>query len=386
MHTNLLPLIGRDTQLRRVASTNGGEHAGPCPLCHHGGCRTTGTDRFRVWPRHERWACLGPNAGRSGCDLHGDAIAYLRHRDGLSYLEACARLGLAPRRSQRNFQEEAGSRHLPNPIPSAGLFLEVERPHTPLIPPNLRWQAHGRGHIARCAVLLYRPEGAKALTYLHHRGLSDETLRRHNIGFNPQQVVEPHAEWGLPTPEDEAKRVYLPRGITIPWLSGSALWRINVRRPVTPAQIAGGQPKYLGPAGFANALFNADSLDLHKPVVLVEGEIDALTVAQACGDTVAAVATGSTAGARREEWIDRLRQTPCVLVAFDHDENGAGDKAAAWWLTTLPNARRWLPLAHDVNSSPQPLDVQRWVEQGLAYTGIKLGSHLDTERNSSCSN
>ena len=102
-----------------------------------------------------------------------------------------------------------------------------------------------------------------------------------------------------------------------------------------------------------------------------KARLDALTVAQACGETVAAVATGSTAGARRDEWIDRLRQAPCVLVAFDHDENGAGDKAAAWWLTTLPNARRWLPLTHDVNSSPQPLDVQRWVDQGLAYTGIK---------------
>ncbi len=378
MHTNLLALIGRDTQLRRVASTNGGEYAGPCPFCR------CGTDRFRVWPRHERWACLGPNSGRSGCDLHGDAIAYLRHRDGLTYHEACHRLGITPRHPQRNFLEVAAKNYPPHHSTGLGHFQEAERP--PLTPPPPRWQAHGRGHIARCAVLLYRPAAAKALNYLYQRGLSDETLRRYTIGFNPQQIAEPHAEWGLPTPEDPTKRIYLPRGITIPWLSGRALWRINVRRPVTRAQIAAGQPKYLGPAGFANALFNADSLDIHKPVVLVEGEIDALTVAQACGDTVAAVATGSTAGARRDEWIDRLRQAPCVLVAFDHDENGAGDKAAAWWLTTLPNARRWLPLTHDVNSSPQPLDVQRWVEQGLAYTGIKFNPQIVTERNSSCSN
>jgi DNA primase len=40
---DLLALLNRDTRLRRVASTNGGEWAGPCPWCG-------GTDRFRVWP------------------------------------------------------------------------------------------------------------------------------------------------------------------------------------------------------------------------------------------------------------------------------------------------------------------------------------------------
>ena len=168
--------------------------------------------------------------------------------------------------------------------------------------------------------------------YLHARGLTDDTLNRYDIGYNPQHIAEPHADWGLPPPADPSHRIHVPRGITIPWFAGGALWRINVRRPVTAAQIAAGQPKYLGPSGFGNALYNADSLDVHKPVVLVEGEIDALTVAQACSDgvaaTVAVVATGSTAGGRRQEWIDRLLVAPCVLVAFDHDENGAGDKAA----------------------------------------------------------
>jgi DNA primase len=366
MHINLLALIGRDTQLRRAAATNGGEYAGPCPFCRRG------TDRFRVWPRHERWACLGPSAGRCGCDLWGDAIQYLRQRDGLSYREACERLNIP-------VASYIARRHDKAPQPPE---VQVMTAAPGLVPPNARWQAHGRGWVARCAVFLWRPAGAKALDYLRGRGLTSDTLRRFNVGFNPQQLVEEHAEWGLPTPEDPAKRIHLPRGITLPWVSGGALWRINVRRPVTAAQIAAGQPKYLGPAGFANALFNADSLGVYKPVVLVEGEIDALTVAQACGDTIAAVATGSTAGARRQEWIDRLNQAPCVLVAFDHDENGAGDKAAAWWLTTLPNARRWLPLTHDVNSSPQPLDVQRWVYQGLAHSGVKR----NMERNSSCSN
>ncbi len=369
MDIDIVAVIGRDTELRRVASTHGGELAGPCPLCHQGGSRTTGTDRYRVWPSEGRWACLGPRAGRNGCDLHGDAIDYLRHRDGIGYREACERLGVEPRvgangggtRCGGNAGEDACAPRAAGPC---ALSLPA-----PLTPPGPRWQAHGRGIIARCAIRLFRPEGARALGYLHGRGLSDETLNRYDIGYNPQHLAEPHADWGLEAPADPSQRIHLPRGITIPWFAGGALWRINVRRPVTAVQIAAGQAKYLGPSGFGNALFNADSLDVDKPVVLVEGEIDALTVAQACRDSVAVVATGSTAGGRREEWIDRLRAAPCVLVAFDHDANGAGDKAAGWWLCILPNASRWLPLTHDVNSSPQPLDVLRWVEQGLAFAG-----------------
>ena len=94
MTIDLPALIGRDTQLRRVASTHGCELAGVCPLCHLGGAATTGTDRFVVWDKLGRWACLGPRAGHNGCDLHGDAIDYLRHRDGIGYREACERLGL----------------------------------------------------------------------------------------------------------------------------------------------------------------------------------------------------------------------------------------------------------------------------------------------------
>ena len=107
-------------------------------------------------------------------------------------------------------------------------------------------------------------------------------------------------------------------------------------------------------------------------MVLVEGEVDALTIVQACGEQVAVVATGSTCGARRDAWVARLALAPVVLVAFDADKPGAdgspgaGDCAAAWWINALPNALRWRPLLHDVNSLPDPEDVRSWVLAGLA--------------------
>ena len=42
---DLLAIAERDTALRKVAATNGGEWAGPCPFCG-------GDDRFRLWPQH----------------------------------------------------------------------------------------------------------------------------------------------------------------------------------------------------------------------------------------------------------------------------------------------------------------------------------------------
>jgi len=57
---DLLALVGRDTQVKKVAGTAGGEWAGPCPWCG-------GNDRFRLWPNsdHPRYWCRG-------CDRRGD--------------------------------------------------------------------------------------------------------------------------------------------------------------------------------------------------------------------------------------------------------------------------------------------------------------------------
>jgi len=75
---DLLALVGRDTALKRVASTRGGEWAGPCPLC--GG----GVDRLRVQPAQGLWWCRGC----SRTEHWQDAIAYVVERDRCPFPEA----------------------------------------------------------------------------------------------------------------------------------------------------------------------------------------------------------------------------------------------------------------------------------------------------------
>jgi hypothetical protein len=126
-----------------------------------------------------------------------------------------------------------------------------------------------------------------------------------------------------------------------------------------------GKPKYIGPRGNKNALYNAHALSRDKPAILVEGVFDALTLKQAAGDIITPVATGSTTGARRLRWIARLALCPLVLVSFDADE--AGTKAAAWWLDVLPSAKRWRPYWGDVNAMAQGgVDMRLWVSTGIS--------------------
>jgi DNA primase len=344
MH-DLLQLISRDTTLKRIAATHGGEYAGPCPWCG-------GTDRFHVWPQQGRWACLGKDEGRNGCGRHGDAIQYVREHEQVSYAEARQRLGVPP-----------GHSYLAR-SPSRSPRFPVAKPEPPLAPPSAIWQEQGRSFVAASQPQLFAPVGARAKAWLNQqRGLADEILQRYGIGYNPVEQREERSAWGLlPEPKvqaEQAKRIWLPRGIVIPWSIEGELWRVNIRRPV-------GEPKYIGPAGAANGLFNADRLQPGQPVALVEGEIDAMTLDQYAGDLITPVATGSTAGSRCTRWIAKLALASAVLVAYDVDENGAGDKASEWWLRVLPNAKRWRPLWSDVNDmAVDGADLRAWVQAGM---------------------
>jgi hypothetical protein len=83
------------------------------------------------------------------------------------------------------------------------------------------------------------------------------------------------------------------------------------------------------------------------------------------GDLVAAIAAGTTTGARRIPWIARLATASQVLVAMDAD--AGGEEAAHYWLDVLRhNARRWRPLFDDPAAMLQAgLDMRQWVEAGL---------------------
>ena len=320
IHTNMHTILDHvPTKLRWQARTNGGEYAGPCPWCG-------GNDRFRVWPRsgaHGRYWCR--QCGRSG-----DAIRLVRELRHMSFAEACRYLDIA--------------RPQPVPRPAA-------RPASLTAPPKV-WQDRAWQYAEAAIARLWSDQGIRARRWLRGRGLSEETMQLSMLGYHPRDVREPAAAWGL----DREGDIFIPRGITIPWVIDSELWRFNVRRPA-------GTPRYMGPAGSSNGLYNVADINAGHPVVLVEGEIDALSVMQATG--IPAVATGSASGSRRRRWVLELMKASIVLIAFDSDE--AGETASAFWYEALPDSRRLRPYRDDVNQMLQDgIDLKRWVNDALA--------------------
>jgi DNA primase len=297
---DLVELIGRDVPLRRVASTAGGEWAGPCPFCG-------GRDRLRVQRR--RWWCR-----RCSSNEHWfDVIEYVRRRDGCTFGEACSSLGASASELDSTSREQS---------------LVAAEPQVEQLP-HAGWQTASRLFVERAIQTLWSDRGARARAYLEGRGLRPETLRNWRIGYQPRDAHEPAATWAL-----EGRDLWLPHGIVLPWQIGTDLWTVKVKRP-PPLK-----PPYWAIRGSVPVLFGADMLLPGEVVVLVESELDAILICQETGDAPV-VAVG---GARRSlglRALQALLQSSQLLLCYDADV--AGDAASEALQQVVRGARRIRP-------------------------------------------
>jgi len=178
----LLELLPQDgIQMHRIASTNGGEYVGPCPLCG-------GVDRFHVWPQQGdggRYWCRG-------CEKNGDVIQYLRDVRKLPYPQACLEAGKKPAVLKRSFDwgrsaNSEGQGH--------GRKWEPREIH---LPPT-EWIRKCSAFVDWCHEQLLKEDAI--LAYLKDcRGLSEDTIKAFRLGWNPQNLSRGRDAWGL---EDE---------------------------------------------------------------------------------------------------------------------------------------------------------------------------------------
>jgi len=328
METNLLALAIEDGFRVVLKSTSrGGQYNGPCPFCG-------GTDRFRIQPSQGAYGWFVCNQ----CGRKGSAVDYLIARRGLSKRDALAAVGWMPRDSSSpRFQ-------VPDAVFDACLQWDE---------PPQRWQEGALDFCRHCQRLLWSERGRNALAYLRQRRLTDATIKAAQLGYHPQETYGPARVWG--------RAVRLPQGIVIPWMVEGKVWRLTVR----DMRFATGSRRYTQVAGGSNGLYLADSLALKRPLaVMTEGELDALSVAQECGDRVAVVATGTTQGSHTPRWMAMLAQQAHVLIAFDAENTG--DRAARWWMERLEHATRLRPWWKDVNQMLQDgADLREWLAMGL---------------------
>jgi DNA primase len=283
---------------------NGRWYCWPCPF-HDDGERDGGS--LRVTPDTGTWFCFG-------CHTTGDAISWIRRRQGLSFGEACQQLGGTSKPVKRVFA--------------------TPRPPVVYSPPDQAWQKRVEGISSLASLCLWGPD-TPGLGYLHRRGLRDETITHWQLGYNPGRYEVPE----IRTADD--RPAIASRGITIPVRMRGELWALKIRQP------DGMNPKYVQIAGGRPALFGADTLT-KSTALLTEGEFDAMLAWQEAGDLVGVASTAGGAKTWHKEWAMHLLSARLILVAYDTDPTG--EEAATSVIATLgPRARRvTVPTGKDI--------------------------------------
>ena len=354
---NVLDLVRQDVGDSNVRLQARGEWGSPCPSCG-------GDDRFRIFPEQ--------NDGRGSywCRVEqvgGDAIQYLRDYRGMGYREACEAAGVEPRANYK-----------PLSAPKSRKAASVPSFKTHADPKQL-WQEKAQSFIttAHQRLLAHPP----MLAYLAGRGIPLDAVKRCRLGYNPQHEYRPRTSWGLEEETGEngkSKRLWLPKGIVIPYWRAGVLQRIKIR------QDNGFEfgPRYYMVPGSSSApmCLNPDA----RAFVVVEAELDAIACWAAAPDSVGALGMG-TLGGKPDEWLHAiLSACLCILNALDVERISPKDdtpeaieeaqkkelmqaRQRDWWQKTYPHAERWpVPAGKDPGEAfAAGVDLKTWIVAGL---------------------
>jgi DNA primase len=298
---DLVELIGRTVRLKRV----GAQFSGLCPF------HVEKTPSFYVYPQRQYWHCFG-------CDKNGDTFDWVMEREHLEFGEAlrtlAAMTGVAlPERRDPEAEDQA--RRLATILERAQTFYQG---------------------------LLWGSTGGRARTYLHNRGLEDETVRTFGLGYAPSGngLLRYLEHDGFSEQELQAAGVISVSDDGRPF----DFFRERVLFPIRDGQgrtIAFGgrsldddaKPKYLNSRDTLlfhkqETLFAFDlarkPMAQERQVVIVEGYMDAAMAHQHGYRNV--VATLGTAVTDRHLRLLR-RQVDEIVLALDADAAG---QAATW--------------------------------------------------------
>lgn len=321
---NILQALELDGLVMKRVSGN--EYAGPCPWCG-------GEDRFHVWSETGRYWCRR-------CERKGDLIQYFRDTKGLNYRDACAMAGIEPK--EKSF------------LPPKRTLLTWNP--TDATPPHPDWQK--RAFDLHIESIVELGKNTKAIEWLRARGITPEAAHAAHIGWNPEERREPPESWGLQATDDK-KDVWIPKGLIIPYIQGSTVWRVRIRTGKSEfpyVVVKGGRAK---PMILGNR--NASCW------IVTESELDGYLIEQQAGDLVGIIPLGSASLKPDTEAHGLLKRARVILVNLDFD--AAGANAAQWWTTTgnYRQAKRWpVPALKDPGDYFKAGgNIRQWIEVGI---------------------
>ena len=213
----------------------------------------------------------------------------------------------------------------------------------------------------------------KQTSYLRDRGISDAIADRFNIGF-----CKGFNYGGV---QDDALIIPIgPHSYNIRFINQTD---------------KGNRYRKRGEAG----LFNPEALKSNKPIWVVEGEIDCMSILEAGGE---AVGLGSTSGADLlTEYIHKHNLKPTLIIALDNDEAGIKttealkkglyelnikyiEKDLSWGSSTKVDANdilkeskaRLEEIINDTNNDIKAMEAQEKAEAIADYKRNSAKSHL----------
>jgi hypothetical protein len=288
---------------------------------------------FCVDPGRAWWRCFG-------CGASGDAAALVMRLEGVTFPEAVARLTGGPVPA-RNVPTRPSQRPAPSP-----------RPEPPPEPSGLP-EADAGALVDAAAARLWTPEGAGALAYLTGpRCLTPETIRAARLGCAP----------GVTIPRADGTG-FRALGVVVPWFDGGRLALVKVRQP------DGRRPKYAeafrDPARVV-CYPGPEAIRPGRPLIVTEGEFDALRLGEALGALAAVVTLGSASARPEAGALGLMLAAPRWFVATDADP--AGDTAAAGWPARARRVRPPEPFKDWTEAKAAGVDLARWWRDMLSGT------------------
>ena len=250
-----------------------------CPFC------ADQNPSLHVMPDGEHFKCFA-------CGARGDVLDFVRRKEKVTLREAARKLNL-PFPSRQKGKPHLLTCSRCSRFSGGGTLSKCEPP------PPRQWQAENGTYVQVCHKQLWESCGETALDWLHNRGLTDETIRAAGLGYDPD--------------EDS---------VVIPWTHKGALRKVNCRR-------LSAEPRYKMLTGSVGGVLYPDAPIIPgKPVLLCEGELDALLVNQECGDFLQAVTLGSASARPTAEVLASLSSS---FLLLGQDADTAGDKSAGYW-------------------------------------------------------
>ena len=161
------------------------EWCGPCLECG-------GSDRLTVWPDRPRggaYLCRG-------CDPQGgDGIQFLRKFLGMSYAEACAALGVEPKRTTTTSFSARRTHARPRPARPAQVAYVPPHGPEPAVLPCEAWMANAAEFLDGCQRNI--ETSPEALLAVCGRFLTPCTALHCGVGWNSTDRFVARRAWGL---------------------------------------------------------------------------------------------------------------------------------------------------------------------------------------------